>query len=343
MRSFVLLAATLSAILAGCSGSGAPGPSAAPVAVRLGYFPNVTHAAAVVGIARDTFKDALGPNITLDTKMFNAGPEANEALLSGAIDATFIGPNPAINAFQKSNGEAVRIVAGATSGGAFLVVRDGIDSAADLRGLKLSSPQLGNTQDVALRTWLTSQGYATDTNGGGDVSIQPQPNSQILQTFVAHQIDGAWVPEPWATQMIKQGSGHILVDERDLWPNGQYVTTLLLVSKTFLDQHPDVVRQLVEGLRESTDYVNENPAEAQAAFASAITSLSGSTVAPDVLSAAWGNLTFTLDPIASSLQGSADAAKQLGFLASSDIGGVYDLTQLNAVLSAAGRPAIAQP
>lgn len=343
MRSLAVVAAILVAVIAGCSASAAPSPSQQSVTLRLGYFPNVTHAAAVVGVAKGIYQEALGPNVTLETKTFNAGPEANEALLSGAIDATFIGPNPSINAFQKSNGEAVRIVSGATSGGAFLVVRDGINTAADLRGTKLSSPQLGNTQDVALRKWLASQGYSTDVNGGGDVSVQPQANSQILQTFISDQIDGAWVPEPWATQMIKQGGGHVLVDERDLWPNGQYVTTVLLVSKTFLDQHPDVVKGLVEGLLNATDYVNDNPADAQAAFGAAITALSGSTIAPDVLSSSWANLKFTVDPVATSLQASADAAKELGFLTSSDIKGIFDLTQLNAALSAAGRPAITQP
>src|SRR5438128_7665169 len=163
-------------LVGACGGSGgaspsagssaSPGASAAPVTLRLGYFPNVTHAAAVVGVAKGFFSQALGANVTLEPKTFNAGPEAVEALFSGGLDATFIGPNPSINAFKQSNGEAIRIVAGATSGGAFFVVRDGISSAADLVGKTIGTPQLGNTQDVALRTWLESQGLTSTAEGG---------------------------------------------------------------------------------------------------------------------------------------------------------------------------------
>jgi len=344
MRSSFLVVAGLAASLAiGCGTSAAPAAPQDPVTLRLGYFPNVTHAAAAVGVAKGFFAEALGSGVTLDTKTFNAGPEAVEALFNGGLDATFIGPNPAINAFIKSNGEAVRIVSGATSGGAYLVVRDGINSAQDLRGTKIASPQLGNTQDVALRKWLTGQGYTTDAQGGGDVAIVPQGNSQTLETFVAGQIDGAWVPEPWATRMIRDGGGHVLVDERDLWPDGQYVTTHLIVRTGFLDQHPDVVRNLLRGLLKATDYVNDNAADAQAAFSTAISQLTGSTLSADVIADSWGNLTFTLDPITSSLQASADAARELGFLDSSDLAGIYDLNLLNEVLREAGRPEIAQP
>lgn len=327
-------------LMIGCSGGASQ--SAGPVALRLGYFPNVTHATAIVGVANGTFVDKLGSGVTLQPITFNAGPEAVEALFSGAIDATFIGPNPAINAFIKSNGQAIRIIAGATSGGAFLVVRDGISSAADLRGKKIASPQLGNTQDVALRSWLASQGLVTDAQGGGDVEIKPQPNSQTLDTFKQGQIDGAWVPEPWATQMVNAG-GHVLVDERTVWPNGQYVTTQLIVSTTFVQAHPDVVKRLLQGLVATTDYVNQNSGAAQATVASEISRITGSSISTDVLATAWGNLTFTVDPISSSLQKSADSARELGFLQTSDLKGIYDLTLLNQVLSEAGRPAISAP
>lgn len=327
-------------LMIGCSGGASQ--SAGPVALRLGYFPNVTHATAIVGVANGTLADKLGSGVTLQPITFNAGPEATEALFSGAIDATYIGPNPAINAFIKSNGQAIRIIAGATSGGAFLVVRDGISSAADLRGKKIASPQLGNTQDVALRSWLASQGLVTDAQGGGDVEIKPQPNSQTLDTFKQGQIDGAWVPEPWATQMVNAG-GHVLVDERTVWPNGQYVTTQLIVSTTFLQAHPDVVKRLLQGLVATTDYVNQNSGAAQATVASEITRITGSSISTDVLATAWGNLTFTVDPISSSLQKSADSARELGFLQTSDLKGIYDLTLLNQVLSEAGRPAIPAP
>ena len=220
-----------------------------PVELRLGYFPNLTHATALAGIKKGIFEDALPDNVTLTTMPFNAGPEAVEAIFSGGLDATFIGPNPAINAFSKSKGEAIRIISGATSGGAYLVVKPEITSAAQLKGKKLATPQLGNTQDVALRAWLKEQGLSTDAQGGGDVSILPQANSQTLDTFKSGDIDGAWVPEPWATRLVQEGGGKVLVDERDLWPNGQYVTTHLIVTPTFLKDHPDVVKALLAGVR----------------------------------------------------------------------------------------------
>jgi NitT/TauT family transport system substrate-binding protein len=339
-----VLATAVAGILLAACGANASQPSASTgsVSLRLGYFPNVTHATAIVGVANGAFAQALGPNVTLEAHTFNAGPEATEALFSNAIDATFIGPNPAINAFIKSHGQAVRIVSGATSGGAFLVVKDGINAAADLQGKKLATPQLGNTQDVALRSWLKDQGMTTDTNGGGDVSIAPQSNSVTLQAFQAGQLDGAWVPEPWATQMVKAG-GHVLVDERSLWPDGRYVTTHLIVSTTFLQAHPDVVKNLIKGEMAATDYVNGNVSAAQSVVANEITRITGSSISTTVLATAWGNLTFTLDPIASSLQTSADAAKELGFLDTSDLKGIYDLTLLNQVLSEAGKPTIVAP
>jgi NitT/TauT family transport system substrate-binding protein len=313
------------------------------VTLRLGYFPNVTHAAAVVGVAKNFFSDALGANVTLEPKTFNAGPEAVEALFSGGLDATFIGPNPSINAFKQSNGEAIRIVAGATSGGAFFVVRDGINTAQDLKGKTVGTPQLGNTQDVALRTWLESQGLTGTAEGGGDVHITPQSNSQNVDTFVAGQIDGAWVPEPYATKMVQAG-GHVLVDERDLWPNGQYVTTQLIVRTEFLQQHRDVVKALIKGLMTATDYVNNSPGDAQQTVAASIAQITGTDpMAASLLTPVWSNLTFTLDPITASLQTSADSAKELGFIDDSNLSGIYDLSVLNEVLREAGKPEIAQP
>ena len=178
--------------------------STEPVTLRLGYFPNVTHSPAVVGVEHGDFEDALGDNVTLELTTFNAGPAAVEAIFGGALDASFIGPNPSINAYAQSKGEAVRVVSGTASGGAYLVVKPDITSSEDLAGKTLATPQLGNTQDVALRSWLKDEGYETDTAGGGDVKILPQENAQTLDTFKAGQIDGAWVPEPWATRLVER-------------------------------------------------------------------------------------------------------------------------------------------
>jgi NitT/TauT family transport system substrate-binding protein len=354
---FVTIALTLvlALALAACggddndSGSGADGdtttsgaPNTDPVTLRLGYFPNVTHAPAVVGVENGLIDDALGDNVTLELSTFNAGPAAVEAIFGGQIDATFIGPNPAINAFAQSKGEAIRIVSGTASGGAFLVVSDDIKSPEDLAGKKLASPQLGNTQDVALRAWLKDEGYTTDTAGGGDVSILPQENSQTLDTFKAGQIDGAWVPEPWATRLINEGGGHILVDERDLWPDGKYVTTHLIVTTEFLNEHPDVVKQLITGLADSIDFVNENTDEAVTVVSAGIEKASGKPIAPELVAASFENITFTLDPVASSLVTSAENAEAEGLLDPVDLDGIYDLKLLNEVLTDRGEKEVSE-
>ena len=215
-----LLAGTLALTTVGAGSAVASKPSqkdAEPVNVRLAFFPNVTHAPTLVGVEEGIFAKALGKN-TLETKAFNAGPDEITALLAGAIDIGYIGPNPSVNGFVQSNGEAVRVVSGATSGGAYLVVKPEITKAADLKGKKLATPQLGNTQDVALRTWLKKQGLSTNTQGGGDVQVVPQDNGVTLDAFKQNQISGVWVPEPWATRLITEGGGKVLVDERTLWP-----------------------------------------------------------------------------------------------------------------------------
>jgi NitT/TauT family transport system substrate-binding protein len=327
--------------VAALEGAASGPPGAGPQGtLRLGYFPNITHATALVGVESGLFKEALGPGVTLEVASFNAGGAASEALLNGAIDATYIGPNPAINAFAQSQGAAIRIIAGATSGGAYLVVKPEIASVADLRGKKLATPQLGNTQDVALRTWLADNGLATDKQGGGDVSILPQENAQTLETFTSGQIDGAWVPEPWATRLVQEGGGKVLLDEKTLWPEGRYVTTHLIVRTDYLEAHPDIIKALLAGHLAANDLVNTDPTKAQQLTNQGIDKITGKTIADKVITAAWQNLTFTVDPIASSLKGSAEHATKVGLLDPIDLTGIYDLESLNGLLTLAGKPTV---
>lgn len=304
--------------------------------LRLGYFPNVTHAPAIIGVQEGIFRRALGEGVDLELNTFNAGGEAIEALFSGAIDATFIGPNPAINGFAESDGSALRIVAGTTSGGASMVVRDGIDSPEDLAGTTLASPALGNTQDVALRAWLLERGYQTDEAGGGDVSITPQENPDTLTAFQQGDIDGAWLPEPWATRLVQEGGGHVLLDEAELWPDGQFVTTHLIVAPDYLEEHPANVRALIGGLLDAIDVANGDAAEAQTITNDGIEADTSNRLADETISAAWQKLTFTPDPIASSLEKSKDDAVEVGLLDDLDLDGIYDLTILNELLAARG-------
>jgi NitT/TauT family transport system substrate-binding protein len=339
-RNLPAMVAGLALLAVSCS-SATGGTTDQKTELRLGYFPNLTHAAALVGVAEGTFADALGPDVTLTPTTFAAGPEAVEALLSGRLDAGYIGPNPAINAFATSDGAAIRIVSGATSGGAFLVVRKGIAKPADLEGATLASPQLGNTQDVALRSWLADQGFETDRSGGGEVSISNLANPDALASFIDGAIDGAWLPEPYATRMVREGKGHVLVDEADLWPQGRYVTTHLIVRTAYLEEHPDVVKGLIVGHLEATTLLQDEPGRAKRIVNEHLTDLTGSGIDRNVLDEAWGHLEFTLDPIANSLLDGASDAEAVDLLEPVDLTGIYDLTILNGVLSEAGLEVIA--
>ncbi|MFC4067573.1 ABC transporter substrate-binding protein [Actinoplanes subglobosus] len=314
----------------------AAGNAAEAPAIKLGYFPNITHAPALVGVNKKIFEEKLG-STKLEATTFNAGPAAIEALLSGAIDATYIGPNPAINGWSKSKGEALKIIAGSTSGGAGLVVKEGINTPADLKGKKIATPQLGNTQDVALRAWLKSNGLNADTSGGGDVSILPQDNATAVQAFAQGTIDGAWVPEPNYSKLILESKAKVLVDEKTLWPNQDFVTTHLIVSQKFLKEYPGTVKKLLQGHIASVKYIKDNNADAQKAANAQIEALTSKPLKDEILTAAFANLKFTYDPIAPSLFTSAKHAEEVGLLDPVDLKGIYDLTLLNELLKADGQ------
>jgi len=324
----------------GTAGAQSSGKSSAPVNVRLGYFPNVTHAPALVGVDQGLFQKALGTN-TLETKTFNAGPEEVTALLAGALDIGYIGPNPSVNAYVQSQGQAVRVVSGAASGGAYLVVKPEITKAKDLVGKKVASPQLGGTQDIALRTWLKEQGLKTDAQGGGDVSIVPQENSLTLDAFKQNQIAGAWVPEPWATRLVTEGGGKILVDEKTLWPGGKFVTTNIIVRTDFLDEHPDVVKQILEGNLAAIDSIKTNRPAAEASVATQIQKITTKPIAPNLVTASFDNIDFTPDPLPQTLQQSAKDAVTVGLLQPpKKLFKIYDLKVLNQILKAEGKPEV---
>lgn len=324
-----------------CARGDTPATPQGPAAtLRLGYFANLTHAPAIVGLDKGFIPQALG-RTTLQPQIFDAGPAAVEALFAGALDAAYIGPNPAINAFGQSDGEAIRIIAGATSGGAQLVVRPGIADARDLKGATLATPQLGNTQDVALRAWLTGHGLRNSVQGGGDVTISPTRNADTLQLFKAGRIDGAWVPEPWASRLVQEAGARVLVDEKDLWPGGRFVTTHLIVRTEFLQQHPETVEALLRGHVEAVQWINRHPAEARTLVNNGLAARTGKPLQPAVLDRAWANLTVTVDPVASSLQRSADDAVAAGVSVHKvDLNGIYELTAVNRILAERGLPTV---
>src|SRR5882757_1017646 len=274
--------------------------ASAQTVIHVGAFPNITHAQAMVGKANGWFEKRMGPKVTIDWKTFNAGPSAIEALFAGAIDMTYIGPNPAISGYVRSNGEALRIVAGATSGGASLVVRNdsGIQKPEDFHGKKVASPQMGNTQDVALRAWLIAHGMKS-TDKGGDVQVIPLANPDQLTLFIKKELDGAWAPEPWATRLIREGNGRLFLDERELWPNGQFVTAHLIVRTQFLKEHPDLVKDWIRAHVEVTDWIGAHLPEAKKLLNMQIQKETGKPLAEGLLNDAFGSYVTVIRPKAS--------------------------------------------
>ena len=347
MRRMLLAAGVAAATLlaAGCGSSGSSGSSASssdPVTLRLGFLANITHASALVGIKEGFFQKDLGNGVTLKLTPFSSGTQEGTALLAGQLDAAYVGPNPAIKAWQTSGGKLIKIISGAASGGAALVVKSGITSSAQLKGQSLATPSLGNTQDVALRYWLKQHSLATTTAGGGALAIKPiAPNSAAVLAFSSKQIAGGWEPAPYDTEM-EQAGGHVLVNEASLWPNGQFVTTNLVVTQAFLAAHPSVVSGLLKGQIQANDFIKNNKAAAeQAANAELAAVNSGKNLKPGVISAAFAQITFTDDPIASSLATDAQHAIAVGLLKPvSNLPSLYDLGPLNKLLQAAGEPQV---
>ncbi len=320
--------------------------SATPVkTLRLGYFPNINHAQAVIGVGRGDFQKALGPDVKLETVVFNAGPSAIESLLAKRIDATYVGSNPAINGYVVSDGKGLRIVAGSASAGAVFVVRNdsGIQSPKDIGGKKFASPQLGNTQDIALRKYIQDNGFKT-TENGGNVTVVPIANPDILTLFLKKEIDGAWVPEPWGARLIKEGNGRIFLDERDLWPNGKFVTANIAVSTDYLKNNPDVIKKLLTAHVNETNWINTHKEEAIKTFNTELKKLTGKIIPGDELRDGLARLEITYDPLKLSLFRSANNAYDVGLLAKGQprpvLTGIFDITQLNEVLSEKGLPPI---
>ena len=310
--------------------------------LRIGYFANINHMQAVIGVGNGDFQNNLG-DVKIESQVFNAGPSAIEALVANRIDVAYVGPNPAINGYIKSDGQGLRIIAGASSGGAVFVIRNdsGINTTNDFAGKKFASPQLGNTQDVALRSYLLKNGYKTSENGGS-VTIIPAKTADIVTMMTKKDIDGAWVPEPWGTILAKQANGKIFVDERDLWPNGQFATALIVVRTDYLNSHPDVIQKLLEAHVKETIWIKNNKDESIKSFNVQVQKLTGKTIPSDVIYEALSRMEITYDPVKQSVVKSANDAYSLGFLGDKkpDLSNIFDLTILNKVLQEQSLPII---
>src|SRR5690348_17047417 len=326
-------------LLAGCSSSASSSSSSgststsgtaasAPVTVRLGFLSNITHAPALIALKEGFFTKALGSAGTLKATAFSAGTEETTALLAGQLDAAYVGPNPAITAWQKASN--IQIISGAATGGASIVVKKGITSAAQLKGKSLATPSLGNTQDVALRYWLKQQGVTTNITGGGDAFIKPtKPNSAAVLEFKSGQIAGASEPAPYDIQMVADG-GTVLLSEPG-------VTTLLIVTKSFLSAHPDVVSDLLKAQVQANAFIKSNPTQAQSDASAELASYTGKPLKADLIAASFKEITFTNDPNAASLKTDADQAVALGLLKPVNLDGIFNLDPLNKILAEVGQ------
>jgi len=331
-----LVAAVVAAAAAGCHDKSAGGgKQAAPTALRIGFFPNLTHGAALVALQRDELAHALAP-ITVDAKPFNAGPEAMEALFAGALDACYVGPAPAINGYLRSHGEALVIVSGAALNGAGLVVRKeaNIHSAADLHGKKIASPQLGNTQDVALRIYLKENGLASKDRGG-DVQVMPLANADILALMKQKQLDGGWVPEPWTTRLVDEAGGTLLVDERDRWPDKKFPTTVLVVTKKLASEHPELVQKLVAVNVSTIAWMKANPDEARKLVATGLQKWAKKALPEELLKKAYANVEPSPELLEAALQKQLADGRSLGFLPAGDAAGLTDRRFLDEAMKAA--------
>lgn len=309
--------------------------------VKIGYFANLTHGTALVGLAENgPIRQALG-STTVKPLVFNAGPAEIEALNAGSIDIGWIGPSPSINGYVKSGGKNLKIISGSASGGVKLVVNPKkIKSLADVKGKKIATPQLGNTQDVAFLNWIADQGWKVDaTTGKGDVSVVRTDNKITPDSFKAGSIDGAWVPEPTASKLVAEG-GKVLLDESSLWDGGKFVITNVIVSQSFLKAHPDVVKAVLQGSVNTNVWINANSDKAKTIANQELATLSGKALPDDVIDPAWKSISFTDDPLASTLQTEADHAVTAGLLEKPDLSGIYDLSVLNSVLKADGKSEI---
>jgi NitT/TauT family transport system substrate-binding protein len=337
MRLVAAIAAALlgGMALPGCREPGHATRSEAAVEtapVRLGFFPNLTHAVALVGLAHGELARGVAPATIVPTP-FIAGPAAMEAMFAGALDACYVGPAPAINGYLRSRGEKLVIVAGAAENGAGLVVRKdaGIAAARDLRGKKLATPQLGNTQDVALRRYLADAGLRT-SDRGGDVQVLPLANADILTLMKRKQLDGAWVPEPWMSRLVHEAEGILFVDERTRWPQRRFPTTVLVLSRALVTERPQVARRLVAAHVATVRWIAGHRDEARALVDDGLARWAKKKLAPAVLAEAWEHVDITERLDEAALHKQLDDARALDFApAEGDTTGLVDRRFLDAV------------
>lgn len=338
---FILILPIFLMIAAGCNNNSGGDKDAngkyEDVVIRVGYFPNITHSQALVGLYDGTFQKALGSKVKIEEHTFNAGPAEIEALLAGEIDLGYIGPVPAINGFVKSKG-GLRIIAGATNAGAILLARKGTDitTIADLNGKIVAIPQLGNTQDISLRN-LLSQANLKDAAKGGTVTVIPAENPDILTLISKGEVDAALVPEPWGSRIIKQASASVVLDANQVWRNGKYTTAVVIVSKKFLDDHPDLVEKWLSAHVDITERINKEKKNSETIINNMIKKLTRKSLPEDVLTSSFKRMVVTYDPEKDSVEEFVKLSVDNAYIKGNpDVSGLFDLSLINKVLNTKG-------
>lgn len=309
--------------------------------IRVGYFPNLTHAQALVGFNDGTFQKALGQGVKIEERTFNAGPAEIEALLAGEIDLGYIGPVPAVNGFVKSDG-GLRVIAGAVDGGAVLLAGkgSGIRNVNELKGKKVAVPQLGNTQDISLRN-LLSGANLKDAAKGGDVTVIPAENSDILTLIAKGDVDAALVPEPWGSRIVKQAGASIVLDANQVWREGKYTTAVVIVSTKFLKEHPDLVEKWIEAHVDLTERINADKENSQRLANLQIKNLTKKSLPEDILKSSFDRIGVTYNPESDSVKDFVKLSVDNGYIKKTpDVSNLFDLTILNKVLQKKGLPTV---
>ena len=294
--------------------------------IRIAYFPNIGHAIPIVGMEKGFFQTKIGDETPIETRVFDSGPQAIESLFANSIDLAYVGPGPAINGFLNSENYNVKILAGAASGGASFIVHpeSEINSISDFTGKKIAAPQIGNTQDVSLRHHLSENGLRP-AEKGGSVVIYNISNPDIYTLFVKGDIDGAWIPEPWATILVNELNGTRLFYEEELWPNQKFASVLLIANTDFVEKNPVLISQLLSSHNETADWINQNPVETRIIFNNFLNSHLGQPLSDDVVDIALSNLIITADPLPDSVESFAEKANALGYLGRNgyDLSGIF--------------------
>ena len=300
--------------------------------IRVAFFPSISHAAPIVGIENGIFERSIGQEIKIETKLFDSGPQVIESIFANSIDVAYVGPGPVINGFLKSNGNDIKILAGASSGGASFIIHpdSGLDSIENFDGKRIASPQISNSQDVSLRHYLASNNLQP-VEKGGTVFVLNISNPDIYTLFAKGEIDGAWVPEPWATMLVEELDGVRLFNEENLWPNEEFTSVLLIARTDYLEKNPELVKNWLKSHEETIAWINANPDKSKSIFEGFLKKHMGKSLPTKIIDESFSNLTITSDPIKSSVLIFAERADSLGYLGRDgyNLDGIFYQSDLN--------------